>query len=324
MERDNEVKNIMVVGGAGYIGTKLCNPLLNRGYNVTVIDLMWFGNNLDSRATVVKKDVFDLDGSDLKDTDIVIFVAGLSNDPMAEYSPSENFISNSAAPAYLAYIAKGAGVSRMIYASSCSVYGYAVSEFYDEEGPTIANYPYGLSKLQGERSVIEMANEDFSVIAFRKGTVSGYSPRMRLDLVVNTMFKCAMDTGVITVNNPTIWRPILDIDDCITAYVRAVESDNTVSGVFNLASENCTVGQIADVVSSRIKEKTGREIKLEIKNIKDIRNYKVNFDKIKTLLGYSPMGGVTHIVDDLIDTIEKFSDFDNDNYYNIKTFKKEH
>jgi nucleoside-diphosphate-sugar epimerase len=324
MERDNEVKNIMVVGGAGYIGTKLCNTLLNRGYNVTVIDLMWFGNNLDSRATVVKKDVFDLDGSDLKDTDIVIFVAGLSNDPMAEYSPSENFISNSAAPAYLAYIAKGAGVSRMIYASSCSVYGYAVSEFYDEEGPTIANYPYGLSKLQGERSVIEMANEDFSVIAFRKGTVSGYSPRMRLDLVVNTMFKCAMDTGVITVNNPTIWRPILDIDDCITAYVRAVESDNTVSGVFNLASENCTVGQIADVVSSRIKEKTGREIKLEIKNIKDIRNYKVNFDKIKTLLGYSPMGGVTHIVDDLIDNIDKFSDFDNDNYYNIKTFKKEH
>ena len=315
------MKKIMVVGGAGYVGTKLTGVLLDRGYDITVVDLMWFGDNLDKRASVIKKDVFNLTKQDLQGFDSIVFVAGLSNDPMAEYSPSENFISNSAAPAYLSYIAKESGVRRLIYASSCSVYGYAVDEFYDESGPTVAQYPYGLSKLQGERSVIEMASDDFSVIAFRKGTVSGYSPRMRLDLVVNTMFKCAMQDGVIKVNNPSIWRPVLDINDCITAYVRALESDVKISGVFNLASNNYTVGEIAELTAKRIKEKTGKEVKLDIKNNPDIRNYKVNFDKIKTVLGYRGDGSVETIVDDLLENQDSFSDFDNDYYYNIKIFK---
>ena len=317
------MKNILIVGGAGYVGTKLCDTLISRGYNVKVIDLLWFGNNTNEKCDVVKKDVFSLTVDDMQGIDTIVFVAGLSNDPMAEYSPAENFVSNSAAPAYLAYIAKQSGVRKMIYASSCSVYGYAVNEFYDETGPTVAQYPYGLSKLQGERSVIEMSDEKFSVIAFRKGTVSGYSPRMRLDLVVNTMFKCAMQDGVITVNNPSIWRPILDINDCVKAYVRAIESDDKTSGVFNLASNNYTVGEIADMTAKRIEENTGNKIKLNIKNNPDIRNYKVNFDKIQTVFGYRPTGSIETIVDDLQNNLDKFEDFDNNNYYNIKVFKEQ-
>ena len=316
------MKKIMIVGGAGYIGTKLTKTLIGRGYDVTVVDLFWFGNHLPDGVTVIKKNVFDITQDDVASFDTVVFVAGLSNDPMAEYSPSENFISNSSAPAYLGYITKQAGVPRLIYASSCSVYGYTVEEMYDETGPTEAQYPYGLSKLQGERSVVEMVNDDFSVIAFRKGTVSGYSSRMRLDLVVNAMFKNAIQNKKITVNNPAIWRPILAIDDCIKAYVRAIESDLTISGVFNIASDNYTIGEIGDIVASEVTKFTGEDVELEIKNIQDARNYKVKWDKAKTVLGFNPTGSVSSIVDQLYKNLDNFIDFDNDEYYNIRTFMK--
>src|ERR1700749_328056 len=149
---------------------------------------------------------------------------------MAEYSPSMNFIFNAAAPAFLAYIAKKAGVRRYIYASSCSVYGYTENELYDETRQVTSAYPYGISKLQGEQAVMNMADKNFSVIALRKGTVCGYSPRMRLDLIVNAMFKSALKDGIIHVSNPAIWRPILSIDDATTAYIRAIEADPSLTG----------------------------------------------------------------------------------------------
>src|SRR5581483_2614716 len=116
-----------------------------------------------------------------------IFLAGLSTDAMAEHSPSKNFIMNAALPAYLAFLCKNAGVKRFINASSSSIYGFTHNQFYDESAPTVSQYPYAISKLQGERGSVQFADENFSVIAFRQGTVSGYSPRMRMDLVVNAM-----------------------------------------------------------------------------------------------------------------------------------------
>jgi nucleoside-diphosphate-sugar epimerase len=204
---------ILIAGGAGYIGSVLIPKLLERGYDVDVIDLFWFGNHLPKEVGIINKDIFELNAEDVKGYEQVIFLAGLSNDPMAEYSPAENFISNGSAPPFLAYIAKNAGVKRFIYAGSCSVYGYTVNELYDETSPAVSSYPYGISKLQGENAIMQMRDESFSVIALRQGTVSGYSPRMRLDLVVNTMFKFAVTEGQITVNNPAIWRPILAIKD---------------------------------------------------------------------------------------------------------------
>src|SRR6202163_4868351 len=183
---------ILCAGGAGYIGNVLIPKLLDRGYKVDVVDLFWFGNHLPKQAGILNKDIFYLSQEDLEPYEQVIFLAGLSNDPMAEFSPSKNFIFNAAAPAYLAYIAKAAGVKRCIYASSCSVYGYTENELFDETRPESSSYPYGISKLQGEQAVMQMMNNEFSVISLRKGTMSGYSPRMRLDLIINTMFKSAM------------------------------------------------------------------------------------------------------------------------------------
>src|SRR5271170_5237062 len=312
---------LLIAGGAGYIGSNLIPRLLDRGYQVDVVDLFWFGNHLPSQVGILNKDIFDLSVENLEPYDQVIFLAGLSNDPMAEFSPSKNFIFNAAAPAYLAYTAKKAKVKRCVYASSCSVYGYTENELYDETRPVSSSYPYGISKLQGEQAVMQLADENFSVISLRKGTISGYSPRMRLDLIINAMFKTAMKERTITVNNPSIWRPILNIEDAATAYIRAIEANQSISGVFNIASGNYTVGEIGDLVKSAIEERLGKRINLSIKHIQDFRNYKVSIEKAKNVLSFHPADNLKSIVTNLIDNMDKFQDWDNTLYSNIGTFK---
>ncbi|HPI91400.1 MAG TPA: SDR family oxidoreductase [Spirochaetota bacterium] len=313
---------ILVAGGAGYIGSVLVPSLIEHGYDVTVVDLLWFGNHLPASVPVIQKDLFQCTEEDLAGFNQVIFLAGLSNDPMAEFNPAKNFVDNGALPSYLAYKAKNAGVKRYIYASSCSVYGYTVDKLYDEECPVNSSYPYGISKLQGERGVLQMHDESFSVIALRQGTISGYSPRMRFDLIVNTMFKSALCDKKITINNPSIWRPVYDIRDAASAFIRAVQANESISGVFNVTSGNYTVGQVGDLVKHEVEKKTGEKISLDIKNIRDFRNYKVTFDKARTYLGFQPLYSISDIIDNLFDNRDYYGDFQNENFYNIITFKK--
>jgi nucleoside-diphosphate-sugar epimerase len=319
-KRKNKMK-ILIAGGAGYIGSRLSVTLLERGYEVDVIDLFWFGDHLPKEIGKKKKDVFKVSQEELVSYDQIIFLAGLSNDPMAEFAPNLNFIYNAAAPAYLGYLAKKAGVKRFIYAGSCSVYGYTENELYNENSPAISNYPYGISKLQGEQAVMQMIDQNFSVICLRQGTVSGYSPRMRLDLIVNTMFKSAMLDRIITVNNPAIWRPVLGINDAVTAYIRSIEADLNISGIFNIASGNYTVGEVADLVKNCIKANMNIDIKLKIKHEKDYRNYKVSIEKARNILSYKPRCDIYEIVLDLINNYDKFKDIENQSYHNILVFK---
>jgi nucleoside-diphosphate-sugar epimerase len=313
---------IMVAGGAGYIGSMLVPYLLEHGYEVDVIDSLWFGNRLPNSVKVTQKDLFDCEKEDFAGYDQVIFLAGLSNDPMAEFNPSLNFRSNGALPSYLAYIAKLVGVKRFIYGSSCSVYGYTVNELYDEESPVTCSYPYGISKLQGERGVLQLQDKNFSVIALRQGTVSGYSPRMRFDLIVNTMYKAAMLEGKVTVNNASIWRPLLDMRDAIRGYLRAVQAHESISGVFNLISDNYTVGAVGDMVKEGVEELSNRKICIEIKNLQDFRNYKVTCEKAKTVLGYEPKHNVMDMLTDIHFHRESLGNLDQDNYYNIRRFRQ--
>ncbi len=313
---------VLLAGGAGYVGSLLAPSLVERGYDVKVIDLLWFGNFLPPEIPVDRRDLFDCAEADFEGFDQVIFLAGLSNDPMAEYSPSKNFSYNAALPAYLAYVAKRAGVKRYIFASSCSVYGYASDRLYDEEAPVKSSYPYGISKLQGEQGTLNQQEAGFSVISLRNGTVCGWSPRMRFDLIVNTMVKTAMTEGKIVVNNPSIWRPILDIRDQVSAYLRAIQADYQISGVFNIASGNFTVGQVGDLVQSVIEERLSKRISLIIKDVKDFRNYKVSIERARTLLGFSPRHDIEDIVESVLDRLEEYGNFDKDHYYNIRVFKK--
>jgi len=313
---------LLVAGGAGYLGSVLIPKLLERNYEVDVVELFWFGNHLPTEVGIINKDIFRLTTEDLEPYEQVVFLGGLSNDPMAEYSPSKNFIFNAAAPAYLGYIAKRAKVKRYVYACSCSVYGYTENELFDEDRPVASSHPYGISKLQGEQAVLQLGTAEFSVISLRKGTISGYSPRMRLDLIANTMFKTAMRDGIITVNNPSIWRPILSIQDAATAYIRAIEANYSLSGVFNIASGNYTVGEVGDLVKAAIEARTEKRVILDIKHVEDFRNYKVDTQKAANVLSFHPTANIKSIVNDLIDNQASFSDWDNPSYSNIQTFKK--
>ena len=219
------MKKVLIAGGAGFIGTLLTKELLARKYEVLVVDTLWFGNYLPENAKISNKSIIDLKEDELSSFDVVIYLGGVSNDPMADYSPSVNFIENCAVPCYLSYMCKRAGVPRFVYASSCSVYGYAANSLMDENSPVSPSYPYGISKLAIENAVMNMADKNFRPIALRKGTVGGYSPRMRFDLVVNAMTKSALTNKQIVVNNPSLWRPLIDIRDVVTAYIRCIESN---------------------------------------------------------------------------------------------------
>jgi nucleoside-diphosphate-sugar epimerase len=313
---------LLVAGGAGYVGSRLVPALVERGYDVEVIDLFWFGNRLPPDVRFRAQDLFTVTAANLAGVDQVIFLGGLSNDPMAEFDPSQNFIANGALPAYLAFVAKRAGVKRLVYASSCSVYGYTDDQLYTENDPVTCAYPYGISKLQGERAALQLQDEDFSVISLRQGTVCGWSPRMRFDLIVNTMVKSALTTGTITVNNPSIWRPLLDIRDAVSAFIRAVQAAPTLSGVFNVSSGNFTVGQVADLVKEELERTTGAHVRLDIRSVQDFRNYKVSCERAKVELGFTPQYSIKDMVADVLQHRAEYGDFDRDEFYNIRVFQK--
>lgn len=314
--------NVLVAGGAGYIGSAVVPALVARGHDVTVVDLCWFGNQLPAGVRVRREEILDLAPDALRGFDQVIFLAGLSNDPMADFSPSRNFVANAAAPAFLAYLARKSGVKRFIYAGSCSVYGYTAGDLFDEESPALSTYPYGISKLQGEKAALQLAAADFSVIVLRQGTVSGYSPRMRLDLIVNAMFRSSVGRGAVTVNNPDIWRPVLSVADAVRAYESAVDAPANVSGVFNVASGNWTVGEVGTVVQRDVGVALGRTISLTTLELPDVRNYKVSTARAARELGFVPRDDIAAIVADLWANRERFADFDNPAYYNIAVFKQ--
>ena len=319
MPMSYEKKKILIAGGAGYIGTELSNDLNLRGHDVTVVDLFWFGNYLNDNIKQINKNLIDLKEEDVSGYDAVIFLAGLSNDPMANFSPSKNFIENAAAPAYLAFISKQAGVPRFVYASSCSVYGFTDNEVMDEESPVNPQYPYGISKLQGEYTIMKMANESFRPIAMRKGTVGGWSARMRFDLVVNTMTKYALSQGKITVHNPNLW-PLIDIRDVVTAYRKAIMCSRDISEVFNICGENYTIGQLANDVVSEFAE-IGAKIGVEIQNRPDVRNYLASNTKAKRMLEFTPEFGPADSIQQILQHVEKENiDLDDKRHYNIQTF----
>jgi nucleoside-diphosphate-sugar epimerase len=136
------------------------------------------------------------------------------------------------------------------------------------------------------------------------------------------MFKTAMTEGKVVINNPAIWRPIFDLRDTVTAFLRAVQADHTISGVFNVASGNFTVGQVGDIVRNEVEQLTGKKIDIDLRDIQDFRNYKVSIEKAKTYLGYQPQYDIKETIDNLFENKDEYGDFDRDEFYNIRVFRK--
>ena len=155
------------------------------------------------------------------------------------------------------------------------------------------------------------------------GTVCGYSKRMRLDTVINAMFKDSILKQSITVNNQYICRPILSIKDASNAYIKSINLDYNTSGIFNISSENINIGDLAKRISNKMQQYLNKEITINTKNIRDNRNYIVCIENAKQILKFIPNDNVETIIDNLYNNIDNLSNnLDDDIYYNIKIFKK--
>jgi nucleoside-diphosphate-sugar epimerase len=197
---DGRPATVLITGGAGYIGAVLTPMLLDRGYRVRVLDRLYWGRSplagYEDRVELLHGDVREVDAAALAGVDAVVHLAGLSNDPTAEWAPEANWQMNALATERLADACLAAGVHRLTYGSSCSVYdGLPAGTVYDERAEVQPRGAYSTSKHYGELRLIERAGPGFCPVILRQGTVYGYSPRMRYDLVVNTFLKDALSRG---------------------------------------------------------------------------------------------------------------------------------
>ncbi|MEK6920586.1 MAG: SDR family oxidoreductase, partial [Nanoarchaeota archaeon] len=200
-------KKILVVGGAGYVGAVLIREMLERGYAIKVLDRLFYGtvglDDIKDKVELIVGDIRSFNPNILDDVEAVINLSGLSNDPTAEYNPEANYEMNTVATAKLAQICKQKGVRRFIFASSCSIYDIGETNedkdiIFDETAPVAPKAAYSRSKYEAEKLLLAMQDENFSPVILRKGTVYGFSPRMRYDLVVNTFLKDALTKGKIS------------------------------------------------------------------------------------------------------------------------------
>ena len=320
---------ILVTGGAGYLGSILVRELLNKGEAVRVYDKLLFGEEglqeIRDKVEIVQGDLRYFDENILDGIDSVIHLAGLSNDPMAEYNPRANQEMNTVATEVLANACKRWGIKRFVFASTCSIYDkglYAEDRLLDEDSEVNPRAAYAVSNYEAERILLGMADDRFCPVILRKGTLFGFSPRMRYDLVVNTFVKDALMTGVLKVHcGGEMWRPLVDVTDAAKAYICCVEApEQKVRGqIFNLVFKNFRILELAHWVREAFKPIKPLEIEVDYSHFQT-RSYRVSGQKIESTLGFKPSISVKSSVEQMVRMIQKngYTDFLNPRYYNIQ------
>ena len=281
---------ILVTGSDGYIGTRLVSRLLAQGHEVTGFDTGLYRDGwlyteqgqMRRFPATINKDLRRAGPEDFAGMDAVVHLAELSNDPLGQNNPAVTFGINHQGSVTLARMAKAAGVRRFVYASSCSVYGQAVSDWVSEASPTNPQTAYAECKVRVENEIGPMADKDFCVTFMRNATAYGASPRMRFDIVINDLCALAWTTKRIAMTSDgSPWRPVTHIDDICLAMECALRADAAaVNGqIFNVGadSENYRIREIAEIIASVI---PGCEVTVG-KNAGDTRSYRVSFEKIK-------------------------------------------
>ncbi|MDG2000810.1 MAG: SDR family oxidoreductase [Alphaproteobacteria bacterium] len=283
-------KKIFVTGGAGYVGGILIPRLLQDGHSVTVLDLMIYGeevlpNNMNLKT--IKGDIRDQ--SVLRDlipgNDIVIHLACISNDPSFEMNPDLGKSINLDAFRPLVEISRDNFVERFIYASSSSVYGVKEEPNVHEEMSLEPLTDYSIFKADCEKILLEYQSKDFTTITIRPATVCGYSPRQRLDVVVNILTNLAFHKREITIFGGSQLRPNIHIKDMAEAYLSLINApkEKVAGEIFNAGYENHSVRQIGEIV----KEAIGQDVVLKTVPTDDNRSYHVSSEKIKKVLGFT-------------------------------------
>jgi nucleoside-diphosphate-sugar epimerase len=322
-----------VIGGAGYVGCVLVPKLIDKGYDVTVYDLMLFGSaglTPHARLNVIDGDIRQTAqyAAAVRGADAVINLACVSNDPSFELDPGLSRSINYDCFEPMVRATVDAGVSRYIYASTSSVYGVSDAPEVTEDHPLVPVSDYNRYKGMTEPLVLKYQSPSFTTVVLRPATVCGYSPRMRLDLTVNILTNHAVNRRKITVFGGTQKRPNIHIDDITDLYVELLETPvSKIAGqTFNAGYENFSVAELAEQVR-RVVELEFPElapIPVETTPSDDPRSYHVSSRKIAEQLGWRPKRSIEDAVRDLCHAFRAGklpNSFDDPRYYNVKTVK---
>ncbi len=326
-----DLKNILVTGGAGYVGSVLVPQMIRVGYNVTVLDLYLYGEDVlsevkgNSNLKEIKGDIRDQSvlKKALEGQDAVIHLACISNDPSYELNPDLGKSINYDAFVRLVPMAKEAGVKRFIYASSSSVYGIKEEENVTENLPLQPLTDYSKFKALCEEELLKYKSDDFCVLILRPATVCGYAPRLRLDLTVNILTNHAVQNKKIKVFGGNQRRPNIHIKDICDLYIKSLNypSDKINGKIFNAGYENHKVTEIADMVRNIIDPEG---ILIETTPTDDNRSYHISSGKIKEELGFEPTHTIEDAIQDLklaFDSGKILNSMTEKRYYNIKTMQ---
>ena len=319
------VKRVLVVGGAGYLGSVLCKRLIQKGYLVKVLDNLTYTEdglkNLinHSNFEFIKGDICNVNDvvNAIKDVDAVIHLAAIVGDEACATNPEETIKTNYFATRFLAEVCKYSMVNRFIFASSCSVYGSS-DKCQNETSETHPLSLYAEMKLKSEEAVLSMADDLFSPVVFRMATLFGLSDRMRFDLVVNTLTVKATFEKQIKIFGGEQWRPFLHVLDASEAYIKCLETPiEKISGqVFNIGSGsfNYTINSIANFIKIILPE---TEI-IKCEQSSDKRNYSVSFEKSEKVFDLNPKVSVEKGIYEISQEIKNggFKNYKNPKYSN--------
>jgi len=324
----NSVKNVTVIGGAGYIGSVLVRKLLESGYSVTVLDALLYGD--ESIRDLYEHIEFELIEDDLRNVEAVvralqhahavIDLAALVGDPACALDERLTVEINLAATRMIAEAARGYGVERFIFASTCSVYG-ASDQLLDEHSALTPVSLYARTKIGSENMLLTLAKDQFAPTILRFGTAYGMSPRPRFDLVVNLFAAQAATQKEITILGGEQWRPFIHVDDASDAIIRAMQAPiRSVAGqVFNVGSDdqNHRIRELGEIIQAHV---PGVKINRNDEDI-DQRNYRVSFAKFHEHLGFTPQRTIADGIVEIKAAIDEglISDYQDKRYSNYKT-----
>lgn len=323
-------KTVLVTGGAGYVGGVLVPELLDRGYGVKVLDSCVFGTEgLDavmSRIELVRGDIRRPPAGIMDGIHAVIHLGGVSSQARSSNrSPRYTDLVNHIATETIAKEAKNAGVARFVLASSCSIYCTykhnpdMAAPLYTENDSVIMCNAYALSKRASEEALLELADGSFHPVFLRKGTLYGYSPKMRYDLIVNSFTKDAFSKKKITVSAMgELYRPMVDIRDAVNAYIAAFELPaETVSGkAFNVVRENWKIGDLAREFVKAVKQEKGLDIDIEFKPFEVAYSYQADHAAFDKTFKLAPTRSLAQAVTETWNALENGSDYTNPRYFN--------
>jgi nucleoside-diphosphate-sugar epimerase len=327
-------RNVLITGGAGYVGSLLTPQLLDQGYSVTVYDIMFFGDHFlpkdQPNLTVTEGDIRDADrlARAFEGQDAVIALACISNDASFELDEHLSTSINLDAFEPMVVAARNAGVKRFIYASSSSVYGVSDAPDVTEDHPLVPLTLYNRYKGMCEPVLFKHQSDDFVCTVIRPATLCGYAPRQRLDLSVNILTNHAVNNRKISVFGGSQLRPNLHVQDMCDLYalLLTLPDDKIAGEIFNCGFENMSIMDIATLAQRVVAEEMPDigHVDIVTTPTDDIRSYHVNSDKIKRVLGFQPKHSVEDAIRDLCRAFkaEKIPDsMQNDRYYNVRRLK---